>query len=252
MGLMAEFQKNKKENPDHGTVEKGNYQVLGSMPGGSKIAQQQASADLEKEVARDLESLKKIKSKKEKESVKSQVLVPKYQPFVDGLLASATAHPFLGLFLVWLFDAGMFDEGIKVAQFCLDHDIPLPEKIKRDIPTFVADAICDWAENQYDDDLSASPYFDDAYELVMAHDLHDQVKAKMLRLHGLYALKHAEYAIAVETLTAALDYGAKVKTKLAEAEKKRAEMQGADQQKQSDSSDVSTADDANQKSGESS
>ena len=223
---MQNFQKAKKENPDHGKVEPGNYQVLGSMPGGSKVVQQQATVDFEKEVERDLESLKMIKSKKEKESVKANSLVPKYLPFVDGLISSAKAHPFLGLFLVWLFDAGLFDKGLDVAKFCLAHEIPLPEKIKRDIPTFVADVICDWAENQYDDELSASPYFDEVFELVMEHDLHDEVSAKMLRLHGLIALRNEEYQVAVDSLTAALDYGAKVKTKLAEAVKKCDEQQG--------------------------
>lgn len=220
MGLMREFQKAKKENPDHGKVEKGNYKVLGSMPGGSKISQQQATADFEKEVANDLESLKKIKSKKEKENVKATALIPKYLPFVDGLLASSTAHPFLGLFLVWLFDAGNFDKGLALAKFCLEFAIPLPEKIKRDIPTFIADVICEWAETQYDADLTAAPYFDDAFELIKGHELHDEVTAKIFRLHGLFALRNEEYDIAVKSLATAFEYGAKVKTKLAEAQRK--------------------------------
>ncbi|MGL1932188.1 MAG: phage terminase small subunit [Desulfotalea sp.] len=230
MGITTEFQKNKKENPDHGKVEKGNFQVLGVMPGGSKISQQKAAINFEKEIENDLVSLKLIKSKKEKESVKENTLVPKYTPFVDGLIASSTAHPFLGLFLVWLFDAGNFEKGLALAKFCLEFAIPLPEKIRRDIPTFITDVICDWAENQFDENLSASPYFEETFELVMDADLHDEVRAKMLRMHGLFALRNEEYETAVDSLTTAFEYGAKVKTKLAEAVRKL-EIQEEEQKK---------------------
>ena len=90
MSLMKRFQERKLKDPSYGTGAK----VLGTMPSAA-ISKQQTLTKLEKEMAKDLASLKLIKSVKQKESVKAQDLVPKYMPTVKSLKAAGSGHAIL-------------------------------------------------------------------------------------------------------------------------------------------------------------
>lgn len=217
MSLMKRFQEQKKKDPAYG--EGGSFSVLGTMPS-SAIARQQAVTGFEKELEDDLAKLKLIRSIKQKETEKAEHLVPKYMPVVETLKASGSSHPLLGQILVWLFDVAHIPAAMELALYCIKHQVAMPERFKRDLPTYLCDTIVEWAENEQEAGRSVEPYFGEICELAEGWDLPDQVSARLFRLRGLIALSHEEWTTAVTEFERATHYGAKVKTWLARARKK--------------------------------
>jgi hypothetical protein len=221
MSLMTRFQQKKKADPGFGT--NGGFQVVGTMPG-SSIGKQQALSKLEKELEGDLAALKMVRSIKQKESEKAEHLVPKYMPLVNSLRGSDSNHFLLGQILVWLFDIKDIPQAMDLAVYCIAHDVPMPERFKRDLSTFLCDTIIEWAENEHEAGRSCEPYFGQVFDLAKDWDIPDQVRARFYRLRGLIALKKKEWKQAVIELEYASEYGAKVKTWLARANKKNQEQ----------------------------
>jgi hypothetical protein len=220
MGVMTSFQKKKTADPRFGEGENGKgFKIIATMPSGV-IAKQQAVASLAKELEADLETLKFIKSIKQKEREKAEHLVPKYTPVVLTLVAAGSSHPLLGQILVWLFDIKDIHKAMDLAFYCIEKNIPMPERFKRDLPTYLCDVVLEWAEGEFEAGRSAEPYLEQICTAAKGFDLHDQVTAKMYRLKGLIALGRKDYAQAVLDLQDAEKYGAKVKTALAQAAKK--------------------------------
>ena len=217
MGLMTKFQNTKKKHPDHGTAA--SYQVVGRMPA-SAIGKQQALAGIEKELENDLAALKLIQSIKQKESEKRTHLVPKYLPLVTSLTAAGSSHALLGQILVWMFDIHDIAQAMELAVYCIEHHVPMPERFKRDLPTYLCDTILDWAEKEQEAGRSFEPYFGSVFDLSKDWDLPDPVRARFYRLRGLAAMDRGDFKQAVVGLEYAMEYGAKVKTVLAQAEKK--------------------------------
>lgn len=227
MGLMTQFQKDKKADPSHGTPKEGGYAVVGAMPT-STMGKQQATVELEKELGKDLAALKLIKSIKEKIRTKAETLIPKYLPLVESLKAAGECHPLLGQILVWLFDVEDIPGAMDLAVYCIEHEVPMPERFKRDLPTFLCDTIVEWAEEEHEAARSCEPYFSQVYDLANADgapwDIPDQVRAKLYRLKGIIAFDKEEWKMAVVCLEYAKEYGAKVKTLLDKANKKFQDM----------------------------
>ena len=219
MSLMKRFQAEKKKDPSYGTGVKS--KVLGTMPT-SKLARNQTLAKIEKELENDLAALKLIKSIKQKEQVKAESLVPKYLPTVTGLMASGSDHALLGQVLIWLFDIKDIAQAMDLAIYCIEHDVPMPERFKRDLPTYLCDTIIEWADNEFEAGRSVEPYFTRVFDLAEDWDIHDEIRAKFYRLKGLIAMDKEDFTMAVPALETAMEYGAKVKTALGDAMKKRA------------------------------
>jgi hypothetical protein len=217
---MTNFQKKKKEDPRYGEGERGkSFKILATMPG-SSIAKQQAVSSFEKELEADIATLGFIKSIKQKEREKAEHLVPKYLPVVKSLMEAGSAHPLLGQILVWLFDIKDIHQAMELAFYCIAKKIPMPERFKRDLPTYLCDVVLEWAESEFEAGRSTEPYLTQICTAAKDFDLPDQVTAKMYRLKGLIALGREDYAQAVLDLQDAEKYGAKVKTALAQAAKK--------------------------------
>jgi len=217
MSLMTRFQQKKKKDPDYGA--NGGYKVMGTMPG-SAIGKQQAMGKFEKELANDLASLKLVRSIKQKESEKAEHLVPKYMPLVTTLRASGSDHYLLGQILVWLFDTKDIPAAMDLAIYCIEHKVPMPERFKRDLSTYLCDTIVEWAENEHEKGQSTEPYFSQVCDLAKDWDIPDQVRARFYRLQGLIAMKHEDFKQAIVKFEYAIEYGAKLKTMLAKANKK--------------------------------
>lgn len=223
MSIMRRFQEDqaKKAEQGQGQEEIAQGVTVTAVIPQSVMGKRQAIVDLARNVANDVEALSKIKSVQQKEKTKAETIIPKYMKFVESLMESAVAHPVLTQILVWLFDIKDIPRAISLGLFCIKHNIPMPERFKRDLPTFLCDVVLDWAEGEFDEGRSPEPYFEQICEAAKDFDLHDQVTAKIHRLKGLIALSKEDYAQAVESLTTALKYGAKVKTALADATKQQ-------------------------------
>lgn len=224
MGLMTRYQKQHQKSPA-AAKEEGGFTVAAKMPmPSSKMARHQAIENLARELDADVAKLKAIKSVKEKIQVKAETLVPKYMPAVKSLIASNSADPILGQILVWLFDIEDIPNAMEVALHCIEHEVPMPERFKRDLHDYLCDTIVEWAEKEFEADRSVEPYFSKICEISRDWNMPDQVWAKLYRLQGMIEFKAKDFETALSTLNTALEYGAKVKT-LRDKAKKAVESQ---------------------------
>lgn len=219
---MIKHQNKLHAGSGHSETRKKGVIVVGSMPS-SSLAKQQATMEFERELAKDVSALSAIKSIKEKERVKAETLIPKYMPLVGSLVADGSDHPLLGQILVWCFDAGDIPRAMELAVYCIEHDVPMPERFNRDLRTYLCDTVIEWAEAEFEAGRSCEPYFSQVFDLAHGEhpwDLPDQVRGKFYRLRGMIAFKNEVWEQAVTELERAIEYGAKVKTLLSDAQKK--------------------------------
>ncbi|MNN68255.1 Phage small terminase subunit [compost metagenome] len=87
----------------------------------------------------------------------------------------------------------------------------MPERFKRDIPTFIADAVCEWAYDEHQAGRSPEPYLSDLLLRVDGEwDLPEQIPAKYHKLIGIRALEAKEWATAIKHLERAAELYPKV------------------------------------------
>ncbi|WP_081678727.1 phage terminase small subunit [Desulfocurvibacter africanus] len=235
MGLMRNHQQamqaSRSIEPAGQKIASG-ARVLGTMPtglmGGQKLA-----AMLSASLTEDLKALHNVASVERKADIKRNALIPKYRDYVERLMADGQRHDLIGWFLVWCFDAGCIEDGLRVAFWCLEHGQTLPERFKASLPLFVATQLLEWAEREYNAERTFEPYLSivlleiesDGPDSGNTWDLPDQVKAGFHRLLGLQAEREGKLSLAAQELERAFALGAKVKTAL-EAVKKRLARDG--------------------------
>jgi tetratricopeptide (TPR) repeat protein len=235
MSLMLKHQRTAKTAPAE-TVAARKTAVIGA-PAAGRIGRQQLAALLSNALAEDLKSLKEIHSIERKIAVKRELLIPKYRDYVARLRADGKQHDILGYYLVWLLDAGEMDSALELGFFLVGQGAGLPgERFSRDLPTFMADAVLEWAEAEFDAGRSPEPYFARLFKRVdgladgvafTPWDLPDALRAKYYRLRGLLDERLGDVDSAIRQLEKALSLGAKVKTKLGELAKLQARQEAA-------------------------
>jgi Phage small terminase subunit len=111
----------------------------------------------------DLERLHNRESKAEKIKLKADELMPKYLPHVDTYLASGGRYPnpLLVWCAIWAIDVDDLDTALRLADACVEQQQLAPQHFKRDLPTYLAEEIADWAERQLKAERSGSPYIDE-------------------------------------------------------------------------------------------
>jgi hypothetical protein len=89
--------------------------------------------------------LKTIKATATKEQIKREELLPELKPYVDGILEADTGgqDEVLVTYMVWAFDAGLFDDCLTVAQYALEHDLVLPVQFTRDLSEWLVEEFAD-------------------------------------------------------------------------------------------------------------
>jgi hypothetical protein len=179
---------------------------------------------MEGALAIDLERLSEMNNLASRQQLKRDELLPKYMDYVERYRDSGLNHPNLVLMqvMVWLFDTEQFELGLEVAMFAIEQGQPMPERFKRDIPTFVGDAVIEWAENEQKCGRSPEPYLSDMLPFVDGEwDLTEQIPAKYHKLIGIRALDAKDWAKAITHFERAteLHAGAGVGTRLEGARK---------------------------------
>lgn len=159
---------------------------------------QEASLDL------DLQRLSDLKNLASKQSLKRDELLPKYQSYVQRYCESGLNFPnrILVQVMVWLFDTAEFEDGLELADFAIEQGQEMPARFKRrDIQTFVADAVLDWAFAEYNADRSPEPYLSNMLPLVDGEwELTEQIPGKYHKLIGMRALEAGELETALKHL----------------------------------------------------
>ncbi|MHC8310139.1 phage terminase small subunit [Pseudomonas sp. GT1P32] len=152
----------------------------------------------------DLERLSALKNLASKQALKREELLPKYQDYVQRYCESGLNFPnrVVVQVMVWLFDTAQFDDALELADFLIEQGQQMPERFKRrDIQTFVADAVIDWAYAEYNATRSPEPYLSDLLPRVDGEwDLTEQIPSKYHKLIGLRAIEAKQWDVALKHL----------------------------------------------------
>ncbi len=134
-------------------------------------------------LATDRQRLKSIQSIERKLAVKREVL-PDYEDYVAGVLEGkpGVQDEVFATVMVWRIDVGDFEAALDMADYALQHDLPLPSQYERTLATFITEEISQAA--------LADPGFSIAIlqklsTLVESHDMPDPVRAKLHKAIGL-------------------------------------------------------------------
>jgi len=199
--------------------------VIAVVPTGF-MAERQLLTQLTSALREDFARLSALQSVERKQDLKRDELIPKYAPYVQRLKREGQQHELLGWYLVWLLDAGEMEEGLEHGLWCIAHNVPLPERFNRTVPTLMADAVADWAEPLVACGESVEPYLGlcvhAADGLCGQWDIPDKLSARLLKLHGDACAVSERWELAVEAYEAAFELGASVKTVLDKARRQLA------------------------------
>lgn len=185
---------------------------------------------MEVALAGDLERISAIKSREQRQLLKRNELLPKYLEYVLRYRESGLNFPnsVLVYVLIWLFDTEQFTQGLELADFAMSQGQTLPERFNRDIPTFVADQMIDWAEAEFKARRSPEPYVSKLLPRVDGEwELFERIPARYHKLLGIMAIHHKEWLTAIAHFERAekLYEGIGVSTRLADCRKALAKTQ---------------------------
>lgn len=199
--------------------------VIGTVPTGF-MAARKLGDQLTTALAEDLKRLSALQSVERKAELKRDELIPKYAPYVQRLQAEGQQHELQGWYLVWLFDTGAMEEGLEFGFWSLAHGVRLPERFRRSVATYLADAMADWAEPLVERGDSVAPYLAQlthaADGMCSQWDIPDELTARLLRIYAASLGNAGNWAQAVDMYEMALELGAKVKTALDKARREAA------------------------------
>ncbi|AKH22527.1 terminase [Escherichia coli] len=126
---------------------------------------------------------------------KRESLLPRWMPTIEAWLQSGEEYKYIPFTwcIVWLFDTGEMDKALEWADIAIGQNQPMPPRFDRDLPTFVADEVMQWAQIQFDKGLSVEPYF----SRVMSHiekdwTLHEDIVARWYKFAGLNLLRDSD------------------------------------------------------------
>lgn len=151
----------------------------------------------------DLGTLKGLKTLDEKQAAKRTMLAA-YLPFVDDYIAKGHDYPnaIAVQVMIWLLDTGDIERGMNLALKLIEYgNQHMPERFeRRDIETFLCDAMYDWANALLKKQQSASPYLDTVVETMemMPWDLHPAVASKTFVMLAKHKLREGAYQAAID------------------------------------------------------
>jgi hypothetical protein len=175
------------------------------------------------ELKNDKSILSNVKSEIERGKAKA-VLIPKYMPYVDGIISAdqKVNDDIVTTIMTWCFDAGMFDDGLKIANFALKHEMDMPDAFSRDTASVVAEEIANSALVK----LKTNEAFDlatllKAHELTEKSNMHDQIRAKLFCAIGRCYFNAEDWKNAISFMTLAIQHKDNIgcKEELRKAEK---------------------------------
>ena len=194
-------------------------EALSSPANAKKHLQLQEAA-----MAQDLERLSAIKGLAGRQALKREELLPKYQDFIQRYMDSGLVMPnrVLVQVMIWLFDTEQFEDGLELADFAIEQGQEMPERFKRDVQTFVADAVIDWAYAEYNAQRSPEPYLSDLLPRVDGEwNLPEQIPSKYHKLIGMRAMEAEQWETALKHLERSTELHAKAgnETRIAKCRK---------------------------------
>lgn len=146
------------------------------------------------QLGEDMRSLSQIQSVERKIEAK-RAMVGRYQAWVEGAMragrdGAAAEDEIVTTMLVWNIDIGNWIMALQLAVHVLTHNLPLPERYKRTPATLIAEEIADRALA----DVGAVDHgtLIATEQVTAAHDMPDQVRAKLMKALGRNLMAQAE------------------------------------------------------------
>lgn len=157
------------------------------------------------QLAEDRRRLKGIQSTVKKAEIKVEVL-PKYVPWVDGVLAAdgAQQDDVLMYVMLWRIDAGDYAGALTIGRHALKHGWVMPSGFNRNVQTLITEEMADAAKAAL---LAATPFDSDllmqTLDAIGSLDMPDQSRARLHKSLG-YVLRESNPAAALNHLKHAL------------------------------------------------
>lgn len=149
-----------------------------------------AAAQIAMRLTHDLRRLKQIKALSLKIAAKREML-PEYAPWIEGLLSGATkagagaSGDVLPTIMVWRIDVGDFAGAMPLIEHVLHNNLPMPQRYERDAATLIVEEV---AEAAIKAQAAGEPFdlavLEQIEALVDGVDMHDQVRAKLMKAIG--------------------------------------------------------------------
>lgn len=140
-------------------------------------------------LAEDRRRLKDVQSIERKADVK-RILLPEYQPWIQGVLAGDSGQQddvFMSV-LVWTVDIGAIAAALPLVAYAIRHQLVLPDQYKRTTACLIAEEAADIALKTGDVEHLAA--LQEVESLVAGEDMPDEVRAKLHKAIG-YAIRTA-------------------------------------------------------------
>ncbi|MDR6128033.1 phage terminase small subunit [Sphingomonas sp. SORGH_AS_0438] len=163
-----------------------------------------AAAQIQLRLTHDLRRLKDIQSIQGKIAAKREML-PEYRAWCDGLLAAArdanagVAEEVLPTIMVWCIDTGDWPRALELARYVLRYDVPLPGRYVRAAPSLIAEEIATAAlKIQTAGEAFPIDVLEEVELLVAGIDMHDEIRAKLMKAIGTEYARGADAATGPE------------------------------------------------------
>lgn len=146
----------------------------------------------------DLRRLKEIRSIDRKIEAKREML-PEYTAWIEGLIAAdagagtGVSAEVLPTCMVWLIDIGEFGQALDLVPFIFRHHVAMPARYQRDAASVVVENIAN-AAHKAQNLGNAFPLdiLERVEELTTGFDLHDEIRAKLMKAIGIEQLRAVE------------------------------------------------------------
>jgi hypothetical protein len=179
--------------------------ALFPVAGANSSPADRAASQITLRLTHDLRRLKEIRSIDKKIEAKREML-PEYRSWVEGVMVAdagvgtGVAGDVVPTYMVWLLDTGAYMAALDVAEFLLRHRVEMPKRYARDVPTIVVELVADAAAKAQNAGQSFDrAVLDTADNLTAGCDIHDEVRAKLLKAIGIEQLRKAEEMPAEES-----------------------------------------------------
>ena len=134
------------------------------------------------ELKNDIHVLRSIQSQDKRAEAKAE-LIPKHMPYIQGVIDSGfkvEQDEVITTIMIWCFDCAQFAEGLKLAEYALQHNLSMPDSYSRSTASIVAEEIGNAAHKAYQDErVFDLDVLEKANQLTAEYDMHDQIRAKL-------------------------------------------------------------------------
>ncbi|EOC0697088.1 phage terminase small subunit [Salmonella enterica subsp. enterica serovar Kokomlemle] len=140
----------------------------------------------------DVKRLRSLTTIADRIDMKSNDLLPKWEPVAREYVESGKAYPnpILVYCIIWLIDVRRFDTALAWADLAIEQGQEMPPNIKSKMPAFIAASIYDWAEMEAEAGRTVEPYFQQVFDKVARHwRLNERIASKYYRFAALWLLR---------------------------------------------------------------